>query len=275
LELLRVAVSDLGAIAPLPVPVVREQRSTWLPFFEAYFSNFIEGTEFDVDEARTIVIDGTGPDDRPADAHDVTATYLLASDPSDRVRAPTNGDELVEILRYRHSVLMAGRPDKHPGDFKQTMNFAGGYQFVEPALVAGTLIAGFDEMAGLVDPFARAVAMMILVTEVHPFDDGNGRVARLMANSELSRAGQMRIIIPTVYRNNYLAGLRAVSNARVGAARSLHSIMEFAQRWVTAVDWGDYDDARLQMEQTNAFTDPTYADSQEIRLELPKSPGTS
>jgi Fic family protein len=205
----------------------------------------------------------------------VTATYLLASDPSDRVRAPTNGDELVEILRYRHSVLMAGRPDKHPGDFKQTMNFAGGYQFVEPALVAGTLIAGFDEMAGLVDPFARAVAMMILVTEVHPFDDGNGRVARLMANSELSRAGQMRIIIPTVYRNNYLAGLRAVSNARVGAARSLHSIMEFAQRWVTAVDWGDYDDARLQMEQTNAFTDPTYADSQEIRLELPKSPGTS
>lgn len=53
--------------------------------------------------------------------------------------------------------------------------------------------------------------MMLLLTEVHPFDDGNGRVARILANAELS-TGQVRIVIPSSYRNDYLAGLNGVSN---------------------------------------------------------------
>jgi hypothetical protein len=40
-------------------------------FYEAYFSNFIEGTEFTLQEAQDIVFGGEIPDDRPADAHDV------------------------------------------------------------------------------------------------------------------------------------------------------------------------------------------------------------
>ena len=35
--------------------------STTLPFFEAYFSNFIEGTEFAVDEAAAIVFENRLP----------------------------------------------------------------------------------------------------------------------------------------------------------------------------------------------------------------------
>src|SRR5579859_5553724 len=41
------------------------------PFFEAYFSNFIEGTEFSVDEAKRIVDTGEIPVARPKDAHDI------------------------------------------------------------------------------------------------------------------------------------------------------------------------------------------------------------
>ena len=32
-----------------------------MPFFESYFSNFIEGTEFGVEEARKIAVDGEVP----------------------------------------------------------------------------------------------------------------------------------------------------------------------------------------------------------------------
>ena len=31
--------------------------------------------------------------------------------------------------------------------------------------------------------------MMFMMSEVHPFDDGNGRLARLMMNTELVSAG--------------------------------------------------------------------------------------
>ena len=118
------------------------ERWNWLPFFEAYLSNFIEGTEFGVDEARRIALEGVVPENRRADAHDVAATYRLATDPDDRRRVPTSGDELIGILSNRHRVLMAAPGDKHPGELKQHYNFAGGFRLVEPALVGGTLKRG-------------------------------------------------------------------------------------------------------------------------------------
>jgi hypothetical protein len=44
-------------------PVVAESPVAFanVSFFDAYFSNFIEGTEFEVDEARAIVFDGHIP----------------------------------------------------------------------------------------------------------------------------------------------------------------------------------------------------------------------
>ena len=51
-----------------------------LAFFEAYFSNFVEGTKFLVDEAVRIIFEGEIPQHRPADARDVVGTCHLVSD---------------------------------------------------------------------------------------------------------------------------------------------------------------------------------------------------
>jgi len=56
------------------------ERSTYLPFFESYFSNFIEGTEFDIGEAYEIVYEGVIPQERSDDAHDVLGTFRIVSD---------------------------------------------------------------------------------------------------------------------------------------------------------------------------------------------------
>ncbi len=240
----------------------------WLPFFEAYFSNFIEGTEFGVDEARRIAMEGLVPVGRPADAHDVAATYRLAVDPEDRSRVPTSGEELAAVLRVRHAVLMAARPDKRPGLFKERMNDAGGYQFVEPDLVVGTLTRGYAVIDRLLAPLARAVAMMVLITECHPFDDGNGRVARLTANAELSAAGQVRLLVPTVCRNEYLGGLSAISNG-AAAGQSLVAVLDHVQRWAAAVDWSGFERAHTQLTAGHAYVDPGIAATTGQLLEFP------
>lgn len=259
----------LTARPPTPRPVTLPmERWAWLPFFEAYFSNFIEGTKFDVDDARAIAIDGIPIDGKLEDCHDVAATYRLAVDTADRVRVPASGQELVEILRERHRVLMAARPDNHPGVLKSRRNFAGGYEFVAPELVVGTLDRGFATLRQLHDPLARAVAMMALVTECHPFDDGNGRVARLTANAELSAAGEVRIVIPTVYRNNYLTGLGALSNG-TGKGEPLVAVLEYAQRWTGAVDWSDYTATNAILMTCNAFEDAVQAEATGRRLRMP------
>ena len=52
---------------------------------------------------------------------------------------------------------------------------------------------------------------MFLISEVHPFNDGNGRVSRLGMNAEVAAAGQARLIIPTSLRGDYLTVLEALT----------------------------------------------------------------
>jgi Fic family protein len=50
------------------------------------------------------------------------------------------------------------------------------------------------------------------LSEVHPFVDGNGRMARIVMNAELVAGKQERIIIPAAYRTGYLGALKAFSH---------------------------------------------------------------
>lgn len=270
IESLDALVEMLDATSFTPRPTFSpKERWEWLPFYEAYFSNFIEGTEFDIDEAYRIAIDGHVPTARPADAHDITAAFLLTSDPKDRTRIPTNGEELLLILRERHARLMAARPEITPGLFKTVANRAGTYYFVAPELVVGTLLKGFDALSVLVNPMARSVAMMALVTECHPFLDGNGRIARMMANSELSAKDEVRIVIPSISRDDYVLSLNAYSDPAVGG-RALFAFMENAQKWTSRIDWSDYATARATLEACNAFEDSRIASKKALRLEFPR-----
>jgi hypothetical protein len=238
-----------------------------LPFFEAYFSNFIEGTEFAVDEAADIVFKGHIPKGRPEDAHDVLGTWKVVSDDREMSRLPRTLEELTTLLKSRHAQIMEGRPDKSPGRFKADPNRAGSTLFVAPELVEGTLAKGFEIYRGLTSPLHRAMFMMFLVSEIHPFADGNGRAARIMMNAELVAAGENRIVVPTVYHNNYLMALKALSQN--GITGALVRALDFAQRYTAAVDFSELDRARFILERTHAFADPNEADAAGVRLVLP------
>jgi hypothetical protein len=243
-----------------------EGRAT-LAFFEAYFSNFIEGTEFEVAEAADIVFRNVIPRDRPADAHDILGTWRLVSDATEMARTPRDAPAFLELLKRRHAELMAARPDKGPGLFKVQANRAGQTVFVAPDQVEGTLTRGFELYPSLESAFAKAVYMMFLVSEVHPFADGNGRIARVMMNAELVAAKEERIVIPTIFRSNYLSALKALSN--VNNPTPLVRTLDFAQRWVAAVPWGSLEATQAVLDDCHAFMDPAEADDRGIRLKLP------
>ncbi len=238
-----------------------------LPFFEAYFSNFIEGTEFMVSEAEEICFEGKVPAHRPADGHDILGTYRLVSSPGEIKKVPKNFDNFLELLILRHTVLMKGRPEKTPGKFKTEGNRAGSTLFVAPELVEGTLKKGFEIYQNLEAPFSKAAFMMFLVAEVHPFADGNGRIARIMMNAELVSENEQRIIIPTVYRNNYLTSLKALSHNHI--TEPLVRTLAFAQNYVSKLDWSSLKSAEKILKSTNAFIDPNEAEMEGVRLKLP------
>jgi len=166
---------------------------------------------------------------------------------------------------------MEQRPDKGPGQFKAAVNRAGQTVFVAPELVEGTLERGFGLCRSLDSSFQRAAFMMFLVSEVHPFADGNARTARFMMNAELVAAGEERILIPTVYRVNYTQALKALS--LTGSPEPLIRVLDFGQRWTLAVPWGSLPATRRVLEDCHAFLDPGIADAEGKRLRFPGSFG--
>lgn len=183
-------------------------------FFESYFSNYIEGTEFTVEEAKQIVSSSTPLPARDEDSHDVLGTYQIVSSSYEMSIVPTTPDHLLQLLRERHAILLSARKSKNPGEFKDRNNRAGTTEFVDVELVPGTLKKGFDWYSLLQHPFAKAAYMMFLVSEVHPFLDGNGRIARVMMNAELSSKNLSKIIIPTVFREDYMGAVKKLTKQR-------------------------------------------------------------
>jgi hypothetical protein len=222
-------------------------------FFEAYFSNFIEGTTFELQEAEKIVFDREIPEQRPQDAHDIDGTYRIVSDPNEMRRTPREYHELVHLLVERHRTLMSWRPEIAPGQFKQTINRAGDTMFVHPDYVIGTLKRGADLLVDLAAGLPRAIFVMFLVADVHPFNDGNGRMARIMMNAELVAASSTTIIVPTAYRDEYIDTLRALTRQHRPAP--VVDMLVRAQRF-SALDFSDYPRIKKELEDRNWFKEP-------------------
>ena len=254
----------------LPQWLPAEPITGELPFFESYFSNYIEGTIFTVNEARHIVETQQPPATRPADGHDILGTYRCVVDPVGRKTVSEDPEEIMSYLRNRHEMIMgAGRPEHLPGRWKGSPNQAGGYVFVTPKLVERTLFKGFELVPSVLAGFRRALFTMMVTLEVRPFADGNGRVARVMMNAELSSTGAARIVIPSVYRREYLGAIRRVSSSDGETIAQLVRVMSFAWRWTAAMPWEDRAATEGQLEATNALVDPDDTPLGGIRLELP------
>ena len=233
---------------PAPTGVAREN----FVFFEAYFSNYIEGTTFTVEEAEDIVFHGQIIENRSEDSHDVLGTFNAAALAPWRDQPPRTADDFLQWLRSVHALVMQKRTEKKPGEWKDKPNQAGSTFFVMPELVPGTLREGFARIEALTHPLARAIMTMFVVTEVHPFLDGNGRTARLAMNCVLSAEKLSRIIIPTVYREDYLLPLKALSHHR--EAQPLAAAMSRIQRWSAAFDYARTRSAlRDDLARCNAF----------------------
>ncbi|MFT5140950.1 MAG: hypothetical protein ACI9H8_002131 [Lysobacterales bacterium] len=231
-------------------------KSGWrnLTFIESYFSNYIEGTKFTIEEAEKIGFEKEVNYERHEDSHDLLSHIEISGDLSEMYRVPTEPIEFVDILKVRHRLLLAERPSKRPGEFKVKPNQAGDTLFVAPELVEGTLVQGFEIYQALPKGMLRAIFMHFLVSEVHPFDDGNGRVARIMMNAELVSTDQYKFIIPIVHRDNYLNGQKAAT--RQGRFRTMVKVLHQMQCYTASVHWDDYDDAKSTLIKNAATKEP-------------------
>lgn len=193
---------------------------------------------------------------REEDSHDVLGTYQIVSNREEMRIVPANAGHLLHLLRERHAILLRARTTQKPGEFKDKNNRAGNTEFVDKDLVTGTLKKGFEWYSLLRHPFSKAAYMMFLVSEVHPFLDGNGCIARVMMNAELTTTGFSKIIIPTVFREEYIGSLKQFTIQRTPDAyiRMLLRIWQFSST-IYGEDWEEMEEL---LRRSEAFNEPKH-----------------
>lgn len=250
------------AVPDYPDGAAQDPARTHAAFLESYFSNFVEGTRFSIEEAEGIVLHNRIVPNRPKDSHDILGVFQLILHPHSRSSLPAPAD-ILDGLKERHQLMLDRRPEVNPGHFKEATNYAGQTKFVDPGFVRGTLLEGVKLASSVPEGLARAIFYAFMISEIHPFNDGNGRLSRLLMNAELSRIGRARIIIPTLYHEQYVDAQRALSR-RNDPEPLIRALSHIAQ-WGTLFDYTDVHKVVADMKQANAFKE----DPREFRLLRP------
>ncbi len=184
-----------------------------------YNSNHIEGSRLTEDQTRMIfetntVDAGSGV---PVDDIIETANHFRAIDyVIDVAEEPLTE----EIIKEIHRILKQGTKDSDlswfaVGDYKTKPNFVGGKRTASPKEVPAKVRALIDSYNSKSSTSINDIIDFHYEFEsIHPFQDGNGRVGRLVALKECLRFGIVPFIIEDSKKMFYYRGLSEWENEK-------------------------------------------------------------
>ena len=184
-----------------------------------YNSNHIEGSKLSEDQTRMIFETNTldAQDGVPVDDVLETVHHFRAIDYVIDVAE----DELTEdIIKQLHYILKHDTKDSTltwfaVGDYKKRANVVGGRETSKPSEVHNHMKALIDEynakenvtLEDIIEFHAR-------FEHIHPFQDGNGRVGRLVALKECLHHNVIPFIIEDAKKSFYYRGLSEWENEK-------------------------------------------------------------
>lgn len=218
-------------------------------------SNRIEGYVWTREQAREAVqkyrelldgpvralVDGVRADDRVYEVLGLFKAHELAEEWTSAERAPTSHE-----IRGLHHLIMGDT--EIAGRYKVFGNRIDGSELrtAEPFDVARVMLQLSDWWGNsLSDPILTATVVHAWLVHIHPFADGNGRLARVLANLELSRHGYPPLLVRAESdRGEYLQAL-ALSDE--GDILPLYELfVRVVRRQVQLMSRPNYVDALIQ-----------------------------
>ena len=182
-----------------------------------YNSNRIEGSKLSEDQTRLIfetntigVEEGVSVDDIiETNNHFRAINFVIAH----------AEDELTDaFIKELHRILKTATSDSHiswfkVGDYKAKPNTVGGMPTVSPNQVCDEMRKLLTWYAGIKPiSFENIVEFHYRFEKIHPFQDGNGRIGRLIAFKECLHHNIVPFIIEDGKKMFYYRGLREWNN---------------------------------------------------------------
>ena len=182
-----------------------------------YNSNRIEGSKLSEDQTRLIFETNTISAEWGIPVDDIieTANHFRAIDYIiDCAEEPLTED----IIKELHKILKTGTKDSHlswfnVGEYKLRPNVVGGQETTPPFKVAGEikkLLIAYTQISDM--SIENIIKFHHDFEKIHPFQDGNGRVGRLIAFKECLRFNIVPFIIEDSKKMFYYRGLKEWAN---------------------------------------------------------------
>ncbi len=178
-----------------------------------YSSNSLEGNSLTETETKIVIEDGITIGGKPVKDHLEVLGHSEAYDLLFRLSGhseimETNIRELHRLFYYRIDASRAGK-------YRKKKVIITGTDFTPPAPkripdLMASFVDGIPDDRSKHHPVEFAAILHGKLVTVHPFIDGNGRVARLLMNLGLLQAGYPVTIIHPVLRREYLDNLNKI-----------------------------------------------------------------
>ena len=186
----------------------------------SFNSNRIEGSQLTEDQTRYIYETytiSTG-DNKTANVNDIIETvnhfscfdYLLKV-----VEKPLSE----EIIKEFHGILKRGSSDSFKdwfkvGDYKTQENFVGDFKTTNPSNVKKNMDILLSNYLKQDIDINKIIDFHYNFEKIHPFQDGNGRVGRLIMFKECLKNNIVPFIIEDEYKQFYYMGLKEYAKSK-------------------------------------------------------------
>lgn len=186
----------------------------------AYNSNHIEGSRLTEDQTRYIYETNTiGVAEEPASIDDIieTVNHFQSFD----FMLKCANDELTEdIIKKFHMILKSNTSDSRKswfsvGEYKQRPNIVGDAPTTVPGKVKKEiqqLLEDYHQKDEVI--FDDIIEFHYRFEKIHPFQDGNGRVGRLIMFKECLKNDVVPFIIDETHKMFYYRGLKEFKSER-------------------------------------------------------------
>ena len=186
-----------------------------------YNSNHIEGSKLTHDQTRFIFETKTlGITDKAVRVDDIieTVNHFRCID---LIIEGANTKLSESFIKQLHYILKSGTTDSQKswfkvGDYKMLENEVGGNETTKPADVAAemkSLLMEYNSKAEVT--FDDVLDFRVKFETIHPFQDGNGRIGRLIIFKECLKHYIVPFIITEELKNYYYRGIKNWKNNRV------------------------------------------------------------
>ncbi|MDR1348384.1 MAG: Fic family protein [Prevotellaceae bacterium] len=205
----------------------------------AYNSNRIEGSRLTEEQTRYIFETRTigFKDEEAVPVDDIieTSNHFIAFDYLlDTVDKPFSN----EIIKEFHRILKTGTSDAQKawfavGNWKKLANEAGGADTAKPENVETEMNKLWSWYYALPEiMFENIVEYHYRFEKIHPFQDGNGRVGRLILFRECLHNGIVPFIIDERHKQFYYRGLREFITVKGYLLDTCLSAQDVYKEWI-------------------------------------------